>query len=134
MVYTISIGSNKDRHENLALARRRLGELFPDIRFSKEEDTQPLFFRRPDLFANQVACFTSGERLSRVTALLKAIEREAGRLPEEKEREIVRLDLDVLTCDDCICKARDLERPYVRRGLQQLRQADTGSVEKNNIQ
>ena len=55
MVYTICIGSNERRKDNLALARKRLSELFPDIRFSAETDTQPLFFRRQALFANQVA-------------------------------------------------------------------------------
>ena len=42
MVYTICIGSNERRKDNLALARKRLSELFPDIRFSAETDTQPL--------------------------------------------------------------------------------------------
>ena len=44
MVYTICIGSNVNRKENLALARKRLSELFPNIRFSAEADTEPLFF------------------------------------------------------------------------------------------
>ena len=43
MVYTICIGSNVNRKENLALARKRLSELFPNIRFSAEADTEPLF-------------------------------------------------------------------------------------------
>ena len=50
MVYTICIGSNEHRKDNLALARKRLSELFPDIRFSAEADTKPLFFRRQALF------------------------------------------------------------------------------------
>ena len=59
MDYTISIGSNEQRRENMELARRRLTELFPGIRFSEEEETAPLFFHRPNLFSNQVACFAS---------------------------------------------------------------------------
>ncbi|WP_216360685.1 2-amino-4-hydroxy-6-hydroxymethyldihydropteridine diphosphokinase, partial [Enterococcus faecium] len=62
---------------NLALARKRLSELFPNIRFSAEADTEPLFFRRQALFANQVARFTSDSDAGEVILHLKDIEREA---------------------------------------------------------
>ena len=84
MVYTICIGSNERRKDNLALARKRLSELFPDIRFSAETDTQPLFFRRQALFANQVARFMSDCDVHEIILYLKSIEREAGRTSEEK--------------------------------------------------
>ena len=61
MVYTISIGSNEQRKKNLSLARKRLKELFPGIRFSTEEETKPLYFRRSSLFSNQVARFISND-------------------------------------------------------------------------
>ena len=112
MVYTISIGSNEQQKENLSLARKRLKELFPDIRFSTEEETKPLYFRRSSLFSNQVARF--------ISSWLKAIEREAGRMPEEKKQEIVRLDLDLLSCDDTVYKPDDLKRDYICRGLKEI--------------
>lgn len=120
MVYTICIGSNVRRAANLALARRRLRELFPDIRFSRVEETQPLFLLHSGPFSNQVARFTSGLRADEVMAGLKAIEREAGRLPEEKQREIVRLDIDLLACDAVAYKPEDMERGYIMRGLKEL--------------
>lgn len=120
MVYTIGIGSNEKRKENMALARKRLAELFPGICFSEEEETKPLFFHRPALFSNQVARFASKEQASDVISRLKAIEREAGRVPGEKESEIVRLDIDLLSCDDIVYKPEDLVRDYVVRGLEQL--------------
>ena len=120
MDYTISIGSNEQRRENMELARRRLTELFSGIRFSEEEETVPLFFHRPNLFSNQVACFASDNPVEEVTACLKAIEREAGRKPEEKEQEIVRLDIDLLSCDGTVYKPKDLKRDYILRGLKQL--------------
>ena len=107
MVYTICIGSNVNRKENLALARKRLSELFPNIRFSAEADTEPLFFRRQALFANQVARFTSDSDAGEVILHLKDIEREAGRTPEEKKQEIVRLDIDLLSCDSRVYKPED---------------------------
>lgn len=120
MVYTISIGSNERRTENMALARQRLTELFSDIRFSEEEETKPLFFHRSNLFSNQVARFVSDEAVTDVVARLKAIEREAGRLPEEKKQEIVRLDIDLLSGGDTVYKPEDLKRDYIVRGLKQL--------------
>ena len=66
MDYTISIGSNEQRRENMELARRRLTELFSGIRFSEEEETVPLFFHRPNLFSNQVACFASDNPVEEV--------------------------------------------------------------------
>lgn len=87
MIYTISIGSNKHRKDNLALARRRLSELFPDICFSVEEETEPLFLHHSYLFSNQVARFVSDCQAKEIISLLKAIEREAGRTAEEKNRK-----------------------------------------------
>lgn len=87
MVYTISIGSNEQRKENLSLARKRLKELFPGIRFSTEEETKSLYFRRSSLFSNQVARFISNDDAAEITSCLKAIEREAGRIPEEKNKK-----------------------------------------------
>lgn len=120
MDYTICIGSNEQRRENLELARRRLAEFFPGIRFSKEEETEPLFFHRPNPFSNQVARFASDNSAEEITACLKAIEWEAGRRPEEKEQEIVRLDIDLLSCDGTAYKPEDLKRDYILRGLKQL--------------
>ena len=113
MVYIISIGSNEQRKDNLALARKRLSELFPGIRFSKEEETKPLF-------SNQIARVVSSKQVGEVSSHLKSIEREAGRKPEEKLQEIVRLDIDLLSCDETIYKPEDLKRDYIIRGLKQL--------------
>lgn len=120
MVYTISIGSNEQRKANLALARKRLSDFFPGIRFSTEEETTPLYLHRPDLFSNQVARFMSDRQAGEVIARLKTIEQEAGRTSEEKEQEIVRLDIDLLACDSMIYKPEDWKRDYIVRGLQEL--------------
>ena len=120
MEYLISIGSNERRDVNMPLARRRLSELFADIRFSAEEETAPLYLRRPCRFSNQVAAFHSSLRADEVRACLKAIEREAGRTPEDKAREVVRLDIDLLMCDGRVLKPDDMERLYVQRGLEEL--------------
>lgn len=119
-VCIICIGSNYNRRENLPLARRELSALFPAIRFATEQDTEPLYFANPALFANQVAMF--GTELPKATILraLKAVEQQAGRLPGDKQCEQVCLDIDLLCYNGEVLKPRDLKRAYVVSGLKEL--------------
>ena len=110
----ICIGSNYNRKENLLLARRRLVDLFPTIRFTSEQETRPLF-------SNQVAMFFSEAEEERVRKELKAIEQSAGRRPEDKKEEKVSLDIDLLSFDDRVLKPEDLKREYVVKGLEELK-------------
>ena len=109
----ICIGSNYNRKENLLLARRRLVDLFPTIRFTSEQETRPLFFRSPALFSNQVAMFFSEAEEERVRKELKAI--------EDKKEEKISLDIDLLSFDDRVLKPEDLKREYVVKGLEELK-------------
>lgn len=120
MVYTVCIGSNEHRHDNLAFARRRLSELFPGIRFSHEVDTLPECLRRANLFANQVARFESEMNPGEVSCQLKSIEREAGSTRQERAGEIIRLDVDLLSCDGRVYKPDDWARKYVKDGIKEL--------------
>ena len=117
----ICIGSNYNRKENLLLARRRLTALFPSIRFMGEQETRPLFFRNPALFSNQVARFYTDADAERVVKELKTIEKEAGREKEDKKREKVCLDIDLLVFDNRVLKPEDLKRDYILKGLEELK-------------
>ena len=117
----ICIGSNYNRKENLLLARRRLTALFPSIRFTGEQETRPLFFRNPALFSNQVARFYTDADAERVVKELKTIEKEARREKEDKKREKVCLDIDLLVFDNRVLKPVDLKRDYILNGLEELK-------------
>ena len=117
----ICIGSNYNRKENLLLARRRLTALFPSIRFTGEQETRPLFFRNPALFSNQEARFYTDADAERVVKELKTIEKEAGREKEDKKREKVCLDIDLLVFDNRVLKPEDLKRDYILKGLEELK-------------
>ena len=117
----ICIGSNYNRKENLFFARQKLADLFPSIRFTSEQETQPLFFRSPALFSNRVAQFFSEAGEERVRKELKAIEKSAGRRPEDKKEEKVCLDIDLLAFDDRVLKPEDLKREYIVKGLEELK-------------
>ena len=136
--YTICIGSNYNREENLLLAQKQLMALFPSIRFADEEETEPFLLSNPALFTNQVARFQSEEGVEQVKGRLKAIERMAGRystysaasLPLEgagggssgysQTVEDIALDIDLLMCDDLVLKPQDMERDYIKRGICKL--------------
>ena len=119
-VCIVCIGSNYGRRENLPLARCKLQALYPAIRFAAEQDTVPLYFKNPALFANQVALFETEQSKEAVSDALKQIERLAGRLPGDKQQEKVCLDIDLLCYDDEVLKPNDLKRLYVQEGLKEL--------------
>lgn len=104
----------------MRLAQRRLAELFPSICFAKERETQPLSLHNRSLFSNQVACFYTDMDRDAVVRNLKKIEAEGGRRPEDKARERIHLDIDLLSYGDCILKPEDLKRDYVVEGLDEL--------------
>lgn len=116
----ICIGSNYRRKENMQLAQKRLGELFPLICFAKERETEPLSLRNRSLFSNQVACFYTDMDKNAVVDNLKRIEAEAGRKPEDKAWERISLDIDLLSYGDCILKPEDLKRDYIVEALAEL--------------
>jgi len=118
--YLICIGSNYNREDNLLLARNQLTALFPFIRFAEEVETEPFLLSNPALFTNQLARFYSEEGVEQVKAHLKTIERLAGRLPEDKAKEKIVLDIDLLMCDDLVLKPQDMEQEYVKQSLETL--------------
>lgn len=72
------------------------------------------------MFSNQVAMFATEREEEGVLDALKAIERQSGRLPGDKEKEIISLDIDLLMYDGEILKPEDMKLEYVRRGMNQL--------------
>lgn len=120
MRYQISIGSNTAAEINLQKAHHALDTLFPDIRYSTVRKTQPLGLHNPSVFLDQVAQFSSSLPASQIILILKRIEEGVGRMPGEKEREIIKIDLDLLASDKEVFKAEDLKRTYIQEGLAEL--------------
>lgn len=101
-------------------ARIALALHFPDIRFSTEMETEAIGSGFLSPFSNQVAQLTTPLSAEEVRTILKSIEKENGRLPEDKAQGIVKLDIDLLKFDDAILKPQDLEKSYVLEGLAEL--------------
>ena len=111
----ICIGSNTYSEKNMELARKELQRFFPDIVFGKEVETKPLLFRKNlTPFHNQTGRFHSSQSSEEIKRTCKQIERQAGRMPEDKSKEIVKLDIDLVQYDDFILKPEDMQRPYLK--------------------
>ena len=110
----LCLGSNYYRTANMAYARRGLEKHFPNIRFGEEMETEAIGSRFLSPFSNQLAFFETTLSAEEVRTILKSIERENGRLPEDKMYGVVRMDIDLLKYDDCVLKPEDMEREFVR--------------------
>ena len=116
----LCLGSNLDASTRLSAARSALLSHFPDIRFSNEMVTEAIGSGFLSPFHNQVARLTTSLPAEEVRAILKGIEQAQGRIPEDKANGIVKLDIDLLVYDDGVLKPKDLEREFVKIGLEEL--------------
>lgn len=116
----ICLGSNSNRTAKMASARENLEKRFPGIRFGMEMDTQAIGSNFLSPFSNQMAWFQTSHSAEEVRSILKQIERDHGRLPEDKALGIVKLDIDLLKYDDNILKPKDLEKDFVKEGIKRL--------------
>ena len=116
----LCIGCNLDRTAHMTLARRDLENHFPGIRFGTEMETEAIGSGFLSPFSNQVALLHTSLSAQEVHTLLKQIERNHGRVPDDKAQGIVRMDIDLLTYDHVVLKPADMEKPYVQAGIEEL--------------
>ena len=114
----ICLGSNKEYTQRLFNARKALCAHFPDIRFGKEMKTEAIGSHFLSPFGNQLGKFTTTLLPEEIRPLLKQIEKDNGRMADDKEKGIVKLDIDLLMYDDQILKPDDMKRDFVLQGLE----------------
>ena len=116
----LCLGSNLDASTRLTAARSALLSHFPHIRFSEEMVTEAIGSGFLSPFHNQVASLNTSLSAEQMRTILKRIEQKQGRLPEDKANGIVKLDIDLLMYDDIVLKPKDMEREFVKIGLEEL--------------
>ena len=72
------------------------------------------------LFLNQVAIAFTSEEPDQLIAIFKQIEKKLGRAPEDKQKENILMDIDLLQWNDRVLKPYDLQRPYIQSALRAL--------------
>ena len=89
-------------------------------RYSTPQRTEPVDFPFPHLFTNQVAFIETTVSPTLIRPLLKGLEFQFGRRPEDKARGLVRLDLDLLCLDGQVLKVKDWKRADVLAARSEL--------------
>lgn len=110
----ISLASNYDQEENLHQAHLCLAQILSDCHYTEAIWTEP--FSSPTktpLYLNQLVSAATQLPVEQLEAALKDIERRMGRTADERQKGIVRIDLDLLQFDDCRYHLRDWDRPYI---------------------
>lgn len=103
MIVEISLGSNTNASQNMAVAKALLVKLLPQITFSEERWTEP--YPTPSVphptrkYLNCMARATTNLTQERLVRELKQIEKELGDSHDNHQQGIVLIDLDLLTYD-----------------------------------
>ncbi len=126
----ICLGSNKEYTHRLSNARKALCIHFPDIRFGKEMKTEAIGSHFLSPFGNQLGKFTTTLLPEEIRPLLKQIEKDNGRMADDKQKGIVKLDIDLLMYDDFILKPDDMKRDFVLKGLEEMSMEEQAKKDK----
>lgn len=118
----LSIGTNEDREVNLALCHQYLGGLFKDIIYSKTSITAPYGHLYKNDFLNQLAVVYTDKEKEDVSILLKSLEKELGRSSADKEKGIVKIDVDIVVWNEEVVKPSDISRSYIADLLPSLQE------------
>lgn len=116
----ICLGSNKDGVLRLKAAESLLDKLFPGIQWGRILTTIPEGTDFPALYSNRAARLHTTLTPEELQLCLKEVECRNGRRPEDKQRGIVVLDIDLLTYDGRILRPKDWNRHYVQQALEAL--------------
>ncbi len=117
----VSIGSNSDRTKNVRQTIEVLKKTYPDAEFSSPEITEPIALpegTKP--FMNLVGLIHTELSKDQFVEKLKEIEAFIGRNKEDEEEGIIAIDIDLLEWNDEILKPKDLIRPFIVNGLEEL--------------
>lgn len=116
----IGLGSNWKCEEHIDVAGRLLNVYFDKISFSETIYTEPIGMPQSNLFLNQVAIAYTSRPMEEVKNILKSIEKQLGRTPQSKKQGVIPIDIDLLQWNDQILKPQDLERVYIRQGIESI--------------
>lgn len=117
----LSLGSNEKAQANIEEAQVFLANLLGDVTYSSLMETAPIEMSNPSKFLNQVAYLETTYRREQITKILKEIEQRIGRKKEDKLKEIVRIDIDLLVFDGLVLKEEDLVRDYIKKGIEEIK-------------
>lgn len=120
----ISIGSNINKEKNLTVCQQLLNASFDCIQYSDISITVPYGNNYQDNFINQLAMILTNDEKNVVSNILKSIEKKIGRVPEDKNLGIVKIDVDIIIWNNNVIKPEDITRSYVKDLISTLPSVD----------
>ena len=118
----LCLGSNFNQIDNFKLAHIKLKQYFRFIYFAKIIETEPHGnITRLALFYNQVALIQTERNIDDLLKIFKCIEKECGRLQDDKQNGIIKMDIDLITFNHQILKEEDLKLEYIKQGIRDLK-------------
>lgn len=111
----LSLGSNYDQERNIIEAISLLNKMFAknDIVFSRQMWTDPVDIES-DKFLNCMLFTYTSCGLDEVECGIKEIECICGRKNDEKDKNIVKIDIDILLYGNKRLHGKDWTRGYVK--------------------
>lgn len=114
----LSIGSNCSQKDMVCRAKEQINKLLDgSARYSEEVWTEPVGIKS-DLFLNCLCFGRTAFDCDTLRRRLKDIEHNCGRTDDERRRNIVRIDIDILRYGDRIMPKEDWNRDYIKKLLQ----------------
>jgi 2-amino-4-hydroxy-6-hydroxymethyldihydropteridine diphosphokinase len=90
-----------------------LDESFEEIHYSGTSVTPPYGAHYKDDFLNQLAIAYTHKEKEEISLLLKSIENEMGRKKADKEKGVVKIDIDLVIWNNDILKPAEISRGYI---------------------
>lgn len=118
--YLVCIGSNTDQVVNLEKCRFQLSLFYFQLTFSDVLETAPIGDGYVGNFLNQLVVIESPVSQHVMDKTLDEIEKKLGRLPDDKAKGIIKIDIDLLAVNKTVIKPEDFERPYIPILLQNI--------------
>lgn len=117
----IGIGSNSGKKsENVIRAIAEIRKQIHIVKHSSCYETEAVGKQRQEPYCNCVAIIETVKEYDELKQLFKKIECASGRTPKSKTDGIIPLDIDIVSWNDEIIKAADMEQEYMKKGLKEI--------------
>ena len=113
----IALASNQEQEQHLHIARQQLEHILAVSKYTEAIWTDPIRSTRPCRYLNQLLYAETEMTCEDLEQALKHIERKMGRMPEDREKGIVKIDLDLMRYDNQRYHLPDWERCYIKNLL-----------------
>lgn len=117
----LGIGSNyPDAYIRVEECCKRINDMVEFATFSSIYQTEAVGVKPAPPYHNCIALIESSISYDKLKTLFKDMELKAGRNPQDKEKGLVVIDIDIVTWNNDVIKPTDMERSYMKIGLEEL--------------